>query len=239
MNSNDSQEYRGWEYARCGDYHRKLDPDWSFTPTYLRKMYFVRRWLNALPPNTRILDAGCGEGLLVEEYSARGVAIEGLDLNYEGVFVRRGDILSMPYEDERFDVVLLLDVFEHIEFVDQPRALQEVRRVLKPKGSLFMSVPNLAHLNSRWRLLFRGALDRADTEVNHPGERPMGENIALLKNNGFHLVRATGITLTVPFLYRRLICRQPARLRWLHDRLDQFACPALSLLNLFVCERDE
>lgn len=34
--------FGGWEYARKGDYHRKLDPNWSYTPTYLRKMHYVR-----------------------------------------------------------------------------------------------------------------------------------------------------------------------------------------------------
>jgi len=231
--------YRGWEYATKGDYHRELDPNWSYTPTYLRKMHHVRRFLDNFSCNVRILDIGCGEGVLVEEYAAKGYAIEGLDLNYESQWVKRGNVLDMPYKDDTFDIVLLLDVFEHIAFSDQPRALHEIRRVLKPGGWFLASIPNLAHLNSRVRLLLKGKLDRTDIEINHPGERTIGENISLLNANGFKIVAVKGITLTLPWLYRQVICRHPARFRWLHDWLDRFAVPSLAMINLFVCQRYE
>ncbi len=133
MNGKNSQ-YRGWEYARMGDYHKNLDPNWSYTPTYLRKMRFVRKFLETLPKETKILDAGCGEGVLVEEYRLKGYTIEGIDLNYESEFVQRGNILKMPYENESFDFIILLDVFEHLTFTDQPKALAEIKRVLSVGG---------------------------------------------------------------------------------------------------------
>lgn len=231
--------YRGWEYARIGDYHRKLDPNWSYTPTYLRKMTFVRQFIESIPCDMKILDAACGEGVLVEEFRQKGWDIEGLDLNYESELVRRGDVRDMPYPDASFDAVLFLDTLEHLAFEDQPKALSEIRRILKSSGHLLVSVPNLAHLNSRVTLLFKGALDRTDIETNHPGERPISENIALLQTNGFRIVQKKGITLTVPWLYRRVICRQAARFRWLHDLLDHFAVPSLAMVNLFTCRRND
>jgi SAM-dependent methyltransferase len=230
--------FRGWEYAKSGDYHKNLDPNWSYTPTYLKKMKYIRRFLEQLPQDQPILDAGCGEGVLVEEFAAKGFKIEGMDLNYESKIVRRGDILNMPfYEDERFIAVVMLDVFEHLAFADQPKALQEVRRVLRPGGVFLVSIPNLAHWNSRLRFALYGNLDRSDVETNHIGERPLMENVRLLSQAGFKIERVAGITLTVPFLYRRVICRWPAKFRWLHDCLDFFAFPSLSILNLFWCRR--
>ena len=44
-----------YESTRKGDYHRKLDPNWSYTPTYLRKMHHIRRFLSGLPKETRII----------------------------------------------------------------------------------------------------------------------------------------------------------------------------------------
>ena len=129
-------EFRGWEYAKEGDYHKNLDPDWSYTPTYLKKMYYIRKFLDLLPKGMKILDVGCGEGVLVEEYLAKGYSIQGIDLNYESEIVRRGDILNMPFEDKSFDVVLLLDVFEHLAFSDQPKALKEIQRVLGGGGDI-------------------------------------------------------------------------------------------------------
>lgn len=227
--------YRAWEYEKIGDYHRNLDPNWSYTPTYLKKMKEVRRFVDSLPVEAVILDAGCGEGVLVEEFLAKGRRIKGIDLNYSSTLVSRGDVLSLPYDDSVFDAVLLLDVLEHLSYDDQPRALQQIRRVLRPEGHLFLSIPNTAHLNGRFRLFFKGRLDRTDVESNHPGERPLKENINLLLSNGFDVVSTKGITLTVPFLYHRVIARHAKRFRWLHDLLNVFALPSVAMINLIIC----
>jgi len=235
---NNVEQYRGWEYAQNGDYHRNLDPNWSYAPTYIRKVTLVREFVNHLDPSLQILDVGCGEGVLVEEFAAAGRPIEGLDLNYESRWVRRGDILAMPYPDGQFDAVLFLDVFEHLAYANQPRALHEIRRVLTTEGVLIMTVPNLAHLNSRIRMLLRGQLDRTDIETNHIGERPIAENLKIVTANGFRITDVKGVTLTLPWLYRSVICRRPARYRWLHDFLERFAVPELAMLTFLVCVRD-
>lgn len=230
------EEYRGWEYARIGDYHRNLDPNWRYAPTYLRKMKLVHRFISALPQEHNILDAGCGEGVLVEEFSKAGWKIEGIDLNYESKFVRRGEICDMPYENSTFDIVLLLDVFEHLEYAKQPRALREIHRILKPKGRLLAAIPNLAHLSSRVSFFFTGRLHRTDSELNHIGERPSWENQQLLKASGFAITHCKGVTLTVPLIYR-VIAHFPAKLTWLHNLLEPFAIPPLAMLNLFFCTK--
>ena len=226
--------YRGWEYARRGDYHRNLDPNWSYAPTYLQKMKWVRKYIDELSMTTRILDAGCGEGVLVEDYSKAGRHIEGLDLNYSSEYVRQGNLLNIPYATNHFDVVLLLDVIEHIAFPDQPLVLQEIHRVLRPDGGLIVSIPNLAHLNSRVAFALLGRLHRTDNVLNHVGERPLSENRSLLIGNGFQIERCIGVTLTVPLLYR-LIAHFAANLRWLHDLMEPLAVPSLSMLNVFYC----
>jgi len=236
-NPGNGKPVRGWEYSRLGDYHRQLDPNWSYTPTFLRKMAVVRACLARLPRESRVLDVGCGEGVLVEELRGTGLDVTGIDLNYRSDHVIQGDLLALPFADASFDAIVLLDVFEHLAFADQPRALAEIRRVLKPGGRFVASIPNLAHANSRASLLIRGRLDRSDHEFNHVGERPRWENAALLREAGFTIERETGVTLTLPLLYRQVICRNPARWRGLHDALEPFArlAPGLALLNIFEC----
>jgi len=134
---------RTGEYALRGDYHRELSRDWEFYPTYIAKLEAVRTWLDSAPPQTTVLDAGCGEGVLVDEYRSR-LAIEGLDPNYSSDRVRTGSLTSLPYPDATFDRALCLDVLEHLTFDEQPRALAELHRVLRPGGLLLVSVPNLA-----------------------------------------------------------------------------------------------
>jgi 2-polyprenyl-3-methyl-5-hydroxy-6-metoxy-1,4-benzoquinol methylase len=200
-------------------------------------MAFIRQKIREIGKNARILDAGCGEGVLVEDFQIHGYQIEGIDLNYESQYVLRGSVLDMPYEKDTFDMILLLDVFEHLAYADQPAALAEIRRVLRGDGHFIASIPNLAHWNSRFRMALFGQLDRTDIETNHIGERPFLENRILLQKAGFKIDKIKGITLTVPFLYRRIICRRPAWFRWLHDMLEPLAVPSLAMLNIFVCRK--
>jgi glycosyltransferase involved in cell wall biosynthesis/SAM-dependent methyltransferase/predicted O-methyltransferase YrrM len=231
--------YRGWEYARLGDYHKNLDPNWSYTPTYLKKMAFVRQFVHSQSRAAKILDVACGEGVLVEEFREKGWHIEGLDLNYESECVRRGDVRNLPYPDACFDAVLFLDALEHLAFEDQAKALSEIHRILKARGYLVLSVPNLAHLNSRIRFLLKGNLDRTDIETIHIGERPLSEYQRLLKQCGFSTLKYIGISFTLPFIYRRVICRRPAKFKWLHDLLEPLAraVPSLAMLTIFICQK--
>ena len=224
---------REGEYAARGDYHRQPDPDWDYYPTYLAKIEDVRSWLNALPGETRVLDAGCGEGVLVDEFADR-LRITGLDVSYSSDRVTRGSLTALPYADGEFDRALCLDVLEHLSFDEQPRALAELFRVLKPGGRLLVSVPNLAHLQSRVQFLLRGRLIRTASELKHPGDRPAGDYIAMGTRTGFALEDRTGIFPTVPIV-TRLIRQNPRALLPLHRLLTRLLpVPGWCFLNLLT-----
>lgn len=231
-----SRVSRAGEYAERGDYHRNLSPDWEFYPTFLAKLAEVRRYLATLPLDARVLDAGCGEGLLVEEFASR-FSIEGLDAHYTSARVRSGSVTALPYGDRAFTHVLCLDVLEHLSFDDQPRALAEFQRVLTPGGELYLSVPNLAHLQSRIHFLMGGRLIRTASLAKHPGDRPITEYLDLASAAGFRLIERRGIFPTVPVL-TRAIRRHPARLRGLHQLLTWLLpVPGWCFLNLLRFER--
>jgi predicted SAM-dependent methyltransferase len=221
---------RTGEYALRGDYHRQLSPDWEFYPTYLAKLDLVRGYLRSLPSLTRVLDAGCGEGVLVEEFRPH-LEIEGVDPNYQSDLVRRGSLLGLPYADATFGRALCLDVLEHLTMADQSQALAELFRVIAPGGELFVTVPNLAHLQSRIHFLCFGRLIRTANPAKHPGDRPVAEYLDLASRAGFRLVHQRGIFPTVPIL-TRLIRRHPARLRPLHRALTRLLpIPGWCFLN--------
>jgi SAM-dependent methyltransferase len=227
---------RTGEYAVRGDYHRDLAADWEFAPTYVAKMAGVRRYLSALGAGTRVLDAGCGEGVLVDEFRDR-LAIEGIDPNYEGERVRRGSLTALPFPDASFQRALCLDVLEHLSFDDQPRALSELHRVLTPGGELYVTVPNLAHLQSRVHFLLMGRLIRTANLAKHPGDRPIGEYLDLARRAGFELVERRGIFPTVPIV-TRAIRRHPARLIGLHRWLTRLLpIPGWCFLNVMRFRR--
>jgi ubiquinone/menaquinone biosynthesis C-methylase UbiE len=195
------------------------------------KLDAVRAWLNRLPAGARVLDAGCGEGVLVDEYTGR-LAIEGIDPNYSSERVRNGSLMALPYADAVFERALCLDVLEHLSFEEQPRALAELHRILRPGGELFVSIPNLAHLQSRVHFLLQGRLIRTASLEKHPGDRPVAEYLEMASRAGFGLVARQGIFPTVPVL-TRMIRRSPARLLPLHRALTRLLpVPGWCFLNL-------
>lgn len=223
-------ERRG-EYEARGEYHRHLDETWNYRPTYLEKLAAVRRHLSGLPPGTAVLDAGCGEGVLVQEYSGV-LRIEGVDANYRSELVREGSLTALPYADASFDQVLCLDVLEHLTFPEQPLAMAELFRVLTPGGGALISVPNLAHLQSRLHFLLRGRLIRTANLAKHPGDRPAAEFLQLARASGFVVVSRRGIFPTVPVL-AALVRRHPVSLQWLHTALTRLIpVPGWGFLNL-------
>ena len=227
---------RSGEYATRGDYHRAPDPDWEYYPTYIAKLEAVRLWLDASPAGARVLDAGCGEGVLVDEYADR-LAIQGIDPNYGSDRVRTGSLTELPFADASFDRALCLDVLEHLTFEEQPRALAELFRVLKSGGDLLVSVPNLAHLQSRIHFLLVGRLIRTASEKKHPGDRPAAEYIDMVRRAGFVVITRRGIFPTVPIL-TRWIRRRPQALQPLHRWLSRLLpVPGWYFLNLLTLRK--
>ena len=226
------------EYERRGDYHKQFPADWSYYPLYLSKKRFVIDYLSKGSRGRSILDIGCGEGVFVEELLDRGfLQVHGVDNNYSSDIVSKGDVLSLPYDNEQFDVVLLLDVIEHVSIELQPQALEEVFRVVKNKGTLIASIPNLSHLSSRIRFLLKGQFVRTASVSKHPGDRPIKEFLSLLKEAGFHVQERKGFFPTIPMLYK-LVQKYPGRFMWLYKLSNLLLpCRNLCFLNLIVCTK--
>ena len=93
-----------------------------------------------------ILDAGCGGGATLASLNRYGCA-QGMELSEEAVDyarqrgrkVARGSIERAPFASEGFDLALALDVIEHVP--DDLAALGELYRVLRPGGSVLVTVP--------------------------------------------------------------------------------------------------
>lgn len=111
------------------------------------------------PATTRrlkILDLGCGTGKNLEHFQQFG-AVFGVDGAKEALqFCRQRGLTQvkladlekkLPFADNSFDVITLLDVLEHIK---EPMVLQEVQRILKPNGLFIVTVPAFPWLWSAW-----------------------------------------------------------------------------------------
>lgn len=226
------------EYALRGEYHKNLDPKWSYYPTYIARMKIIRDYLQKIPKTWKILDAGGGEGVLVEEFSNQGYDIIALDLNYSSKFVLRGDISEMPFSNKIFDLVICLNVLEHLNYDVQGKAIMEIKRVLKDDGSVIFSIPNLAHFSSRLSFLFKGTLKRTANIRKHPGDRPIKEYVQLLNNEGFKIAQRKGLSPTFPVIYEfvRILTSKTQSARFI-DFLNLFAFPGWSLENILICRK--
>lgn len=222
------------EYTSRGDYHKELDPDWSYYRVYVRKMAWVREFvLNAVPRSGLILDVGCGEGVLVEEFADLGYRIFGIDLHYGSSYVHRGDVRHLPYPTATFDVVLCLDVLEHLGVLDQEDVLGDISRIVKPGGLVLFSIPNLAHLESRWSFLRSGRLVRTANIAKHPGDRPIEEHIELILAAGLEVSQRYGVKLTLPGRVRGWLGESLANKIMYSDKPPASLC----FLNLLLCRK--
>jgi SAM-dependent methyltransferase len=106
--------------------------------------------LAALERPRRILEVGCGEGIVLATLASRlpGTRLDGLELDgtalnaartrCPGATFVRGDACAVPFEDQSFDLVVCLEVLEHLP--EPARALRELRRVAR--AGCLLSVPH-------------------------------------------------------------------------------------------------
>jgi 2-polyprenyl-3-methyl-5-hydroxy-6-metoxy-1,4-benzoquinol methylase len=95
-----------------------------------------------------ILDVGCGYGDLLLYYKSRGMICTGVDFSETavargreyGLNVLHGSLQSQQFQDACFDKVVLCHSLEHVP--DPKQVIVEVRRLLKPGGTLQVAVPN-------------------------------------------------------------------------------------------------
>ncbi len=125
----------------------------------------------------RILDVGSGRGKFLVAATKAGAKAEGVEPydKYiemsrergakEGVSIRvqKGDAEHLPFDNETFDFVNLSEVIEHVESPE--RSLSELKRVLKPGGFAYVSVPNrFGFLDQHFHLPFLNWMPRSWAE---------------------------------------------------------------------------
>jgi SAM-dependent methyltransferase len=125
-----------------------------------------------LRPGERVLDMGCGAGRHAFEMYKRGADVIAFDQDADELAtvrewfaamrdggevpdgaeadVKEGDALSLPFADGEFDRVVAAEVLEHIPADIQ--AIQELVRVLRPGGTLAVSVPRWFPEVVNWKL---------------------------------------------------------------------------------------
>jgi SAM-dependent methyltransferase len=121
--------------------------EWLQERLYAGRASRVLRLLNK--NNPRVLDVGCGRGLLLRAFQHSGCDVTGTEFSDDAcrfareilkIPVRVGLLHDLNFPDSSFDVVIMWHVLEHVS--DPRPVLAEVSRILRPGGVFLAGVPN-------------------------------------------------------------------------------------------------
>lgn len=145
------------ELAKFSDLaHRWWDPESEFKPLHQINPLRVE-WINARTPlaGMKVLDVGCGGGILAEAMAALGADVTGIDLADKSLNVARLHLLEsgqkvtyrkVPVEalaeesPAQFDIVTCLEMLEHVP--DPASIIQACSTLVKPEGHVYFSTLN-------------------------------------------------------------------------------------------------
>lgn len=125
--------------------------------------FFMETLFESIKQPLRILDFGCGEGLLMSYlkntfYAAHFVGydsnigqIQQNQRNFPELTFMSGGGLPLPFKNGSFDLIYLVQVMHHIEKNDQEKYMTELVRILRPGGYLCIIEPNNKNLFERYR----------------------------------------------------------------------------------------
>lgn len=148
-------------YSRVAvTYAQKIFDELSYKP---KDRELLNAFADKLGANSRVCDLGCGPGQVACYLKLKGLNSFGIDISPGMVeeAQRRnpdldflvGDIFCLPLKDEEVDGVVAFYSLIHIEKKEMPKALVEIKRVLKP-GALFLFSFHIGdkteHLSQWW-----------------------------------------------------------------------------------------
>jgi ubiquinone/menaquinone biosynthesis C-methylase UbiE len=155
-----------------GDWSKLYDQDQDDMTNYsfrIRRERVVELLDPILRPGMHVLDVGCGTGIMAPLVLRRKAHYQGVDLSRNMIHEARqkhlgteasegsvaftvADVERMPLPDAHYDVLLALGLLEYFE--NPQRVVDEIIRVVKPGGSVIVSVPNVLCVDTLTSWLF-------------------------------------------------------------------------------------
>ena len=159
-----SDQTAKWDYSlHYKKWHQDTDEHFAAQVLFYRQI--LGPILAEIPVHSKILDFGCGQGLLVNALNVWGYSeVVGVDISPEQISVARqrglncrlveaDDVYSMSPK-QSYDAIFLLDVLEHVPVHQQMRFVHALSELLVPNGNLVITVPNAnSSFASRWRYI--------------------------------------------------------------------------------------
>ncbi len=147
----------------------------------------------------RVMDIPSGAGAFTSRLLSRNVEVHSADIeNIMQVENRNFRVADMnerlPWDDGFFDSVVCIDGIEHLE---NPFAfVREANRVLRLKGTLIISTPNISALRSRWRWFWTGHHNKGKTPLNENIPSPLHHINLLSYPRLRYILHSSGFSIT-------------------------------------------
>ncbi|HET7143000.1 MAG TPA: methyltransferase domain-containing protein [Anaerolineales bacterium] len=119
-------------------------------------------WTNIadrIPANWKITLSDLSQGML--DAAWRNLVVTGRNFKFEKI-----DAQSIPYEDETFDIIIANHMLYHVP--DRPRALAEIKRVLKDDGRLIATTVGEDHIKEMLGWIRRASMEKEDGRPSQP-----------------------------------------------------------------------
>ena len=200
-------------YDRIADVHNlalKINGYSASMAKYLRSL--------DLPINldSSVLDAGCGTGLVTSSFYKAGYRPKetfSLDISFKSLEVAKeqfaeneiaavknvrlvqGNLLSLPFESEKFDLILTCGA---LEYVPLERGIEELARVLKKDGVLVMLPVRQSLIGSVLEILYNFKIHSID-EV----EKASQQRFQIIGNHKFPMTEPIGWSKTIFLLQKK------------------------------------
>jgi len=133
-------------------------------PVVIKRLKEITRGFSKHRQTNRLLDVGCGGGLLLEAARENGWDALGIDVSISsvehvrnlGFEVFHGELKDVNLDSEQFDVISAAEIVEHL--FDPLTVLKEAHRLLRPGGLLWITTPHANSLAARlmkldWKLV--------------------------------------------------------------------------------------
>ncbi|PIS09355.1 hypothetical protein COT75_01615 [Candidatus Beckwithbacteria bacterium CG10_big_fil_rev_8_21_14_0_10_34_10] len=193
-------------------------------------------YLKDIKKTDLVLDIGCGNGQNTLKTAKRCLKVIGVDYDQNELQIAKKTILDgrikntkilhlnlekkLPFKNSYFDKVLCLDVLEHLNKRNQ--LLKEIKRVMKKKGEVFISIPNK---NTSWKKIQKRFGLNFYSDSDHKTEYSQKGIKKILEDYGFKILKIEPVVYDTSWagfidliggfslpLYQRL-------LKWKQDKL--------------------
>ncbi len=169
-----------------------LQQEFNLLDKFIRYLR-LRKILPCLGINNVVCDLGCGNGSILKFLSSKIKEGYGIDKNTpefeeKNLHFIRGDIIqSLPFENEKFDVILLLAILEHLESPNS--VFYEAYRILKPGGRFILTTPAPRSQPLLEFLAFKLKIISQEEIKEHKHYYSKQELIDLLKKHNFKVLK--------------------------------------------------